>query len=148
MEPLVPEDRRGTLEELATDLVDKSSRLAGRVHPVLQQGLGDLVRAMNCYYSNLIEGHNSHPVDIDRALAGDYANEPTRRNLQLEARAHIEVQRLIDYGQALATPVSTEFILWVHQEFCARLPDELLWVENPQTGERLPVVQGNIASGM
>lgn len=142
MEPLVPEDHRGALEELATDLVDKSSRLAGRVHPVLQQGLGDLVRAMNCYYSNLIEGHNTHPFDIDRALAGDYANEPTRRNLQLEARAHIEVQRLIDRGQAPAPVVSPEFIRWVHREFCARLPDELLWVENPQTGERLPVVPG------
>jgi Fic family protein len=142
MEPLVPEDHRGTLEELATDLVDKSSRLAGRVHPVLQQGLGDLVRAMNCYYSNLIEGHNTHPVDIDRALAGDYATEPTRRNLQLEARAHIEVQRLIDYGQGPAAPVSTDFILWVHREFCERLPDELLWVGNPQTSKRLPVVPG------
>jgi hypothetical protein len=51
---------------------------------------------LNCYYSNLIEGHNTLPIDIDRALKDDYAGDPKRRNLQLEARAHIEVQRMID----------------------------------------------------
>ncbi|WP_245288164.1 hypothetical protein [Bradyrhizobium sp. Ec3.3] len=52
--------------------------------PLIQQGIGDLVRSMNCYYSNLIEGHHTHPIDIDRALAGDYSAEPKKRNLQLE----------------------------------------------------------------
>lgn len=146
MEPLVPEDRKQVLEELATELVDRAGRLAGRVHPVLQDGLGDLVRAMNCYYSNLIEGHDTHPVDIDRALSGDYAVDSTKRNLQLEARAHIEVQRMIDRGEAPAPVVSVEFILWVHREFCRRLPDELLWATNPDTGERLPVVPGELRS--
>ncbi len=142
MEPLVPEDRRHVLEELATELVDRAGRLAGRVHPVMQESLGDLVRAMNCYYSNLIEGHDTHPIDIDRALAGDYAQDTTRRNLQLEARAHIEVQQLIDRGQAPAPVVSVEFLRWVHREFCQRLPEELLWVEHPDTGARLPVIPG------
>jgi len=45
---------------------------------------------MNCYYSNLIEGHETHPRDIDRALAKDYAKEPKKRSLQLEAVAHID----------------------------------------------------------
>ncbi len=42
---------------------------------------------MNCYYSNLIEGHDTHPVDIERALKADYSTDPEQRNLQLEARA-------------------------------------------------------------
>ena len=54
------------------------------------------------------------------------------------------MQRLIDRGQAPSPVVSTEFILWVHREFCRRLPDELLWVENPDMGERLPVVPGEL----
>ena len=53
---------------------------------------------MNCYYSNLIEGHNTHPVDIERALAGDYSTDPEKRDLQLEAKAHIAVQKWIDEG--------------------------------------------------
>ena len=143
MEPMLPEESKG-LENLAIDLVAKASTLAGKVNPLLVASIGDLVRSMNCYYSNLIEGHQTYPVDIDRALANDYAQEPERRNLQKEARAHIEVQRLIDRGDAPTPVVSTEFILWVHREFCQRLPDDLLWIENPETHERLRVIPGEL----
>jgi len=143
MEPLLPEEARG-LENNATDLVAKASALAGRVNPILAAGIGNLIRSMNCYYSNLIEGHHTFPVDIDRALNNDYAQEPERRNLQKEARAHIEVQRLIDRGEAPSPVVSKEFIIWIHREFCERLPDDLLWVENPETHERLRVVPGEL----
>ena len=84
MEPVLPEDRR-ELEDLATDLVAKASTPAGRLHPVMRASVGDLVRSMNCYYSNLIEGHNTLPIDIDRALNNELSKEPERRNLQLEA---------------------------------------------------------------
>jgi hypothetical protein len=57
--------------------------------------LAELVRSMNCYYTNLIEGHVTHPVDIERALQGDYSSDLRKRNLQLEAKAHIGVQRWI-----------------------------------------------------
>jgi Fic family protein len=143
MEPMLPDERQD-LEDLATDLVSKASGLAGRLHPVLRVSIGDLVRSMKCYYSNLIEGHNTLPIDIDRALKDDYAGDPKRRNLQLEARAHIEVQRTIDRGEAPAPAMSVEFITWAHREFCARLPDDLLWVEHPDTKKRIRVVPGGL----
>src|SRR5437867_10301377 len=100
---------------------------------------------MNCYYSSLIEGHNTPPHDIERALAQDYSAEPHKRNLQLEAVAHIEVQSKIDSGSdEQAEPVSQVYLQWLHREFCSRLPDELLWVDNPDTGERLRVAPGEI----
>jgi Fic family protein len=143
MEPMLPDERQD-LEDLATDLVSKASSLAGRLHPVLRASIGDLVRSMNCYYSNLIEGHNTLPIDIDRALRDDYSGDPKRRNLQLEARAHIEVQRMIDQGAAPAPAMSVEFITWAHREFCERLPEDLLWVENPDTKNRIRVVPGEL----
>jgi len=97
---------------------------------------------MNCYYSNLIEGHDTHPLSIDKALAGNYATDKRQRDLQLEARAHIEVQRLIDSGKAPSPVVSEAFIKWVHREFCERLPDELLYVKEPDTQKRIKVVPG------
>ena len=51
---------------------------------------------MNCYYSNLIEGHNTRPRDIARALVGDLDEDEGRRNLQIEAAAHVRVQEKID----------------------------------------------------
>jgi Fic family protein len=144
LEPVLPEEGRKDLEDLATDLVAKSSALAGKLPPVLRASIGDLVRSMNCYYSNLIEGHNTYPIDIDRALAGDLDQDQKKRNLQLEAKAHIEVQRMIDAGQAPSPTVSLDFILWVHREFCRRMPEDLLWVENPETKERIKVVPGEL----
>jgi Fic family protein len=143
MEPLLPEEDK-RLSDLATDLVARSSALAGRLHPVMQEGVGKLVRAMNCYYSNLIEGHHTHPADIDRALAGDYSTEPEKRNLQLEARAHIDVQQKIDAGMAPRPSTSIAFLIWAHKEFCGQLPNELLIIKDPKTGREEKVEPGEL----
>ena len=148
MEPTLPPAGQSTLDDLVVELVAKASALAGQLSPTVQLSVGDLVRSMNCYYSNLIEGHHTHPRDIDRALADKYSKNPEKRVLQEEARAHIEVQRQIDYGEIpIQEPVSEEYIRWLHREFYARLPDELRWVEDPDTGERLEVVPGEFRTG-
>jgi Fic family protein len=144
MEPMLPASGTKALEDLAIDVAKKGSALAGTLHPNVRRSIGDLVRSMNCYYSNLIEGHDTHPRDIDKALADNFSKNPQKRNLQLEAKAHIEVQRLIDAGNTPEPKPSKEFLLWAHREFCARLPDELLWVKNPDTGRKLKVVPGEL----
>jgi Fic family protein len=147
MEPMLPAAGNRELEDLAVDLVARASGLAQQINPVVRHSLGDLVRSMNCYYSNLIEGHHTHPRDIDRALADDFSSNPEQRDLQLEARAHIEVQRLVDAGQIPYDIVSVDAVCWLHREFCRRLPEALLWVENPDTGRRLQVVPGELRDG-
>ena len=118
------------LEELAVRLVARSNQLAGQLHPHVRASIGDLVRSMNCYYSNLIEGHNTHPRDIDRALNDDYSKDAGRRVLQHEARAHIEVQRIIDAGDDPSdAPTSERYSRWVHYEFCRRLRQSSWWCE-------------------
>ena len=96
----MPTEGTAVLENLAFDLAREASELSAQLHPVVRLSVAALVRSMNCYYSNLIEGHHTHPVDIDRAMAGDYSAEPEKRNLQIEARAHIDVQQKIDAGSA------------------------------------------------
>ena len=153
MEPMLPPAggaNRRQLEDLAVDLVAKAHRLAAQLHPSVRTEVGALVRSMNCYYSNLIEGHNTHPVDIDRALREDYSQNPGKRALQLEARAHIEVQAMLDGAtpdkppSLGELPASSTFIRGVHAEFCSRLPDDLLWVVNSASGERIRVVPGEL----
>src|SRR5216684_3733562 len=97
IEPVLPDERHHDIEDLAYELVSSASSLAGQLNHTVRDAVGDLVRSMNCYYSNLIEGHNTLPRDIERALAKKYSTEPKKRNLQLEAVAHIEVQRRIDF---------------------------------------------------
>lgn len=149
MEPMLPPDGERRLEDLAIDLATKASGLASQLQPNIRRSIGDLVRSMNCYYSNLIEGHDTHPRDIDRALAhADYSTDPEKRALQREAVAHIELQRLIDHrDDPKVDPTSIEYIIWLHHEFCRRVPDELLWVQNPDTGERVSVKGGELRQG-
>lgn len=142
MEPMLPEDPRHELADLCLELTQKASHLAGGLSTTLRASVGDLVRSMNCYYSNLIEGHDTHPISIDQALAGDYSTDPRHRDLQKEAVAHIEVQRMIDRGAAPFPVVSTEFLLWVHREFCTRLPADMLWVPLPGSTEKDPLIPG------
>ena len=148
MDPLLIEDasrHRASLNDLAFELVRLSAGFRRSLPPALQPPLAGLVRAMNCYYSNLIEGHDTHPVDIERALKGDYSQDPQKRDLQLEARAHIAVQQWIDDGGLPANrAVSVEGIRETHRRFCEHLPEDLLWVENPDTKDRARVVPGEL----
>ena len=133
---------RGALVDLAVDLAGKSAGFRRSLPVGIVTALADLVRAMNCYYSNLIEGHDTHPIDIERALKNDYSVDPQKRNLQLEAKAHITVQRWIDEGNVAGRATTTHVVREIHQRFCELLPDELLWVEDPESGERARVVPG------
>ena len=127
MEPMVIGTR---LELLARDLIREAGDFAREVPRGLAQPLANLVRAMHCYYSNLIEGHNAPLADIDLALNGDYEKDPQKRHLQAEAKAHIEVQRWIDGGGLADQPASssTSFTA-IHDRFFLEFP-EPQWIEN------------------
>jgi Fic family protein len=148
MEPLLLGDgsrHRGVLTDLAFDLTQKSAGFRRSLPPSLLTSLATLVRAMNCYYSNLIEGHDTHPVDIERALKGDYSKDAQKRDLQQEAKAHIEVQRWIDEGGLKdCRATSAEGIREIHRRFCELLPEDLLWIEDPVTKERHRVAPGEL----
>ncbi len=95
----MPAEGTAVLENLAFDLAREASELSAQLHPVVRLSVADLVRSMNCYYSNLIEGHNTHPRDIDRALSADYSSDPHRRDLQLEAdRVPRRGVRVVSFG--------------------------------------------------
>jgi Fic family protein len=148
MEPLLIGDgsrHRAALTDLALELTQKSAGFRRSLPPSLLASLADLVRAMNCYYSNLIEGHDTHPVDIERALKNDYSKDTRKRDLQLEAKAHIAVQEWIDRGGLKGgLAITTQGVCEIHRRFCELLPDDLLWVEDPATKKRVRVVPGEL----
>lgn len=147
MEPLLVSEgssHRSELADLAITLTEKSASLRSSLPPKIKESLATLVRSMNCYYSNLIEGHDTHPIDIERALEEDFSSDPKTRDLQLEAKAHIRVQEWIDSGALNNRAATVDGLLEMHQRFCELLPNELLWVENPETSERLQVMPGEL----
>lgn len=147
LEPLRPPVGHRKLENLASEIIAAAFGLNQSVHPIPRQELGKLVRSMNCYYSNLIEGHRTLPTDIERALNNDFVNDVRTKNLQLEAIAHIKVQEKIDLNLAPGTVVSEERICWLHQEFASHLPDSMLNVENKEGTKFVEIVPGQYRDG-
>lgn len=147
MEPLVLSSgsrHRPALNDLVVELTRASAGFRRSLPDGVVTALADLVRAMNCYYSNLIEGHDTHPVDIERALNKDYSADPKKRSLQREAEAHVSVQKWIDEGGLEGSATSADAVCEIHRRFCELLPEELLFVERPASKEKLPVVPGKL----
>lgn len=129
IEPARLEEVPEAISDVVAELSAASAKLAHTLNPHTAANLAGLVRIMNTYYSNLIEGHDTRPRDIERALAGEFEGDRERRNLQIEAAAHVRVQAEVDrlYAEAkLPEPASTEFILWLHHEFYRDAPKEML----------------------
>jgi len=120
-----------SLADLVADLSTSSARLGRSLDPRTAGNLAELVRIMNTYYSNLIEGHDTRPRDIERALIGEFDPDEGRLHLQLEAAAHVRVQGEIDRragaGQ-LPEPASIDFIQWLHREFYRGAAEAMLHV--------------------
>ena len=128
--PLYPA-RDESLEDRARQVVGASARLEGRLVPKTLEGVRKLLKVVNSYYSNLIEGHRTHPVDIERATRQDCSADQERRDLQIESRIHVEVQQR-SWGRLSREPdlnvASPEFLHWMHGRFYSRLPEPLRWV--------------------
>ncbi|HVH46323.1 MAG TPA: Fic family protein [Labilithrix sp.] len=128
------------------EVIRESAALGAMLHPVTRQALVELLHKMNSYYSNLIEGHNTHPTAIERALIRDYAAEPAKRALQEESVAHIQVQRRMEERLAAEPSLEIcepEFLCWLHREFYSRLPEEFHSVEQ-HDGARVLIVPGTL----
>lgn len=149
MEPMIPYDDKGALNEKAVELIRKSAGLSESLHPITRNAVARIVKPMNSYYSNLIEGHNTHPLDIEKALKKDYSQDPSKRILQLESKAHVEVQEAMEKRLQLESSLNIcnfEFISWIHREFYKELPDEFRFVKTKE-GKTIEVVPGEMRAG-
>jgi Fic family protein len=132
IEPALLDDPAPEIADIVAELSAASAVLGTKLHAETAANLAEIVRVMNAYYSNLIEGHNTRPADIQRALQGELDVDEKRRNLQLEAAAHVRVQTWIDATAAagdLPEPASTDFIRDLHRSFYEGAPKELLEVK-------------------
>ncbi len=147
IEPARLEKPSEEISNAIAELTAASATLGRALNEATAANLADLVRMMNTYYSNLIEGHNTRPRDIECALEGKLNLDKERRNLQLEAVAHARVQGQIDRMMAenrLPEPASVDFIRWLHCEFYKDLPPEMLRIHG--AGRDFIMVPGELRS--
>lgn len=120
-EPLLPQSGLEPLRERSRALIEQSWRLSAAAHPDTIASLRELVREMNSYYSNRIEGQSTHPHNIGRALRHDFSDRPDVARLQRVALAHIEAERELE-ALTDPQPLSAAFVQKAHAALYGRLP--------------------------
>lgn len=138
-EPLIPSDAR--LEPLlakAHDLSRVATLLAGtRVPPELH----GLLRNMNSYYTNRIEGQHTRPREIDQALRQDFSQNAALAAKQRLAVAHIQAEQALEQRYSgpedAAALYSVQAVQDLHRELFGQLPAADLL-----TPEQAPIVPG------
>ena len=134
-EPLLPSDaKQEALLSKAGDLVRAATALAGkRVPPELHV----LLRSMNSYYTNRIEGQHTRPHEIEQALRKDFSANQELAAKQRLAVAHIEAEAALEQrysGEAaVATLYTPQAVQDLHQELFGRLPAQDWEVNQGQT---------------
>jgi Fic family protein len=124
-EPLLPTKGVSALASDAAEVVKRSLALTGAAHPTTLATLRTLLRAMNSYYSNRIEGQHTHPLDIERALRPEFSASPAVARLQRLAVAHIDAEAQLE--QLGATEVLTMgFLRTAHQALYHYFADDLI----------------------
>lgn len=126
-EPLLPSLPHPDLEALAEEVCRRAFELKRLVHPVTEARIAKLLRSVNSYYSNRIEGQQTHPKDIERALRKTFSKEPAKARLQRLAISHIETQQDMEAWLVEKTdlPVfGAEFLSRLHKGFYGRLMKE------------------------
>lgn len=124
-EPLIPSVIPLAMTEKAGDIARLSIRLGATAHPSALAAVRELVRSMNSYYSNRIEGQGTHPHHIDRALRQEFSEKPDVARLQRVALAHIDAERELEEQVKLgASAKSSAFLTLAHQALYQRLAAE------------------------
>ena len=140
-EPLLPAPaKQEPLLAKAHDLARSASQLAGL--PVAGE-LRGLLRGMNSYYTNRIEGQHTRPLEIEQALARNFSANKELAARQRLAIAHIDAEAAIEQrysgesgGRQLYAAAAVRDL---HRELFSRLPPEDL-----VTSEGEPVVPGEL----
>jgi Fic family protein len=150
MEPVLPNLRRAELAELSQEITLDVGALRGLVHsPIMRDKVAALVREMNCYYSNLIEGRKTLPRDIERAQRADFAKDTRQKENQLLAVAHIQTEEamLAHLSKGGVDVYSPDFLCWIHREFYSRLPKSM-HISKTKAGKVYRIVPGQFRDYM
>ena len=120
------------LLERASDLTKAATALGAASGGPAQLELRALLRSMNSYYTNRIEGEHTRPSDIERALQQDFSANAELARKQRLALAHIrteqscedEIERRVTMlgDEGARGLYSSDALTWLHEALFSDLP--------------------------
>lgn len=146
--PLLPKQpARGLLRDLAGEVRAASARLEGRLAPETALRLGDELRLLNSFHSNLIEGHKTSIPDIRAALSNRFDRNADARYAQELCAAHVNIERqyMTQASETLAANIcETRFLCDLHADFYALLPEPHRFTHSGGGFTNVPVRPGDL----
>ncbi len=152
MEPMLPQvSEMGKLLSLASELREKAIKLTANPLPGLSKSLSIILRVMNSYYTNKIEGQHTLPADIESALNNQYSNNQDIARRQRIAKAHLLTEAWGENyiaGKSWREIYSADLIRDVHYQLYSHMDENDRVAENNE-----PVNEGcfrtqNVIVGM
>lgn len=144
LKKVLPSYGIGPLKDAASRVMSESARLEGSVAPETARGLGEQLRLLNAYHSNLIEGVKTGILEIRKALKGQYSPGDAQRYAQELCVAHVHTERMVMERIAAgeADPFAPEFLPWLHTTFYSQLPPEHQFCHSGNGFTEHPVMLG------
>lgn len=151
MEPMLPIDGDIVpLLELAGDLRTEAAKLMPQIGPSARIALARILRAMNSYYSNKIEGQHTYPADLEAALQNNFSpNSEVKRRQEL-ALAHMAVEEQFEQetkGLSWQEHFDESWICSIHKSLYEKLDAASLAILDKEGNYRGEMVPGKLREG-
>jgi len=131
----------GELQDLAVELYKLDAILNAKLPDALREPMIYLLRVINSFYSNKIEGNPTHPAEILHVQEEGKQSIPS--DDLLEIKQYVEVQtRLANSAVSPEVVCTPAFLQNIHQSFYDNLPEKFLEIENPESGEMIRLTPG------
>lgn len=133
--PYITQDQApGELQDAAVELCMADAALNANIPDSLRGPMIYLLRVVNSFYSNKIEGNPTHPAEILHAQ--EEGEQSKSSDDLLEIKQHVEVQtRLANIDIAKDVVCTPEFLKRIHKSFYEGLPPKFLEIKNPEKDE-------------
>ncbi len=131
----------GELQDLAVELYKLDAILNAKLPDSLRKPIIYLLRVVNSFYSNKIEGNPTHPAEILHLQEAGKQSVPS--DDLLEIKQYVEVQIRLANSEISSEVVCTPtFLQNIHKSFYDDLPEKFLAIENPESGEIIRLTPG------
>lgn len=151
IEPVLPmEAEQLPLMEAAADLRTEVARLLPGIGASSREALALLLRAMNSYYSNKIEGQHTYPADLELALQQQYSKDQDVRRRQKLAVAHMQVEAMLEpeaCSMEWGGHFSRDWVQRIHRELYQRLDEESRFIVDEHGNRHGIMVPGEFRTG-
>lgn len=136
--PFISSSHLGEYEDKLVELYMADAALNQTIPDSIRSSTEWLLRLVNCFYSNHIEGNPTHPKDLLKTQEKGYMeNEKETTDSIVELLAHLEAQIKAKHLSTDSINVSKQrFIKELHKSFYTGLPESFLSIKD-KNGEEV-----------